>query len=310
MASTPPAEPESEPADPVEPEEREIMQEEKGESTPLQDGVDNEQNTADVGYSADEAGNPTESADVLTPGSADGDGIAGSEVPQPPVTAFSNVAQDRPQPGDNMSSQQELVDADTHAKNSSQEQGYPTIQGGRGNGAHEEDMQLEQHFDGSMESKPQSPVGFGVEDDCANGQSEPGGAEGLDSGGYGGRGGEDDGMHPMSSQPPRGRHGNDSGGNDHTGRGGSKGFGDGANDDSGSRGRRMFDGSRVAEPDDVQIVDAGEGADVIPGVDDLPVFANDQSKALNDEIKVRERDNSACENRGHSCLAFVGICST
>eukprot|EP00752_Nemacystus_decipiens_P012053 g10686.t1 len=51
----------------------------------------------------------------------------------------------------------------------------------------------------------------------------------------------------------------------------------------------MFDGSRVAEPDDVQIVDAGEGADAIPGVDDLPVFANEQSKALNDEIKRREK---------------------
>lgn len=52
-------------------------------------------------------------------------------------------------------------------------------------------------------------------------------------------------------------------------------------------GRRMFDGSRVAEPDDIQVVHAGEGADLIAGVDDLPVFANEQSKALNDEIKVR-----------------------
>ena len=55
----------------------------------------------------------------------------------------------------------------------------------------------------------------------------------------------------------------------------------------GTPGRRMFDGSRVAEPDNVQIVDAGDGADLIPGVDDLPIFANDQSKALNDEVKVR-----------------------
>lgn len=51
-------------------------------------------------------------------------------------------------------------------------------------------------------------------------------------------------------------------------------------------GRRMFDGSRVAEPDDIQVVHAGEGADLIAGVDDLPVFANEQSKALNDETKV------------------------
>lgn len=50
--------------------------------------------------------------------------------------------------------------------------------------------------------------------------------------------------------------------------------------------RRMFDGSRVPEPDDSQIIDTKEGADNIPGVDDLPIFANDQSKALNDEIKV------------------------
>lgn len=53
--------------------------------------------------------------------------------------------------------------------------------------------------------------------------------------------------------------------------------------------RGMFDGSRVPEPDDSQIVDTREGADNIPGVDDLPIFANDQSKALNDEIKVISR---------------------
>lgn len=79
------------------------------------------------------------------------------------------------------------------------------------------------------------------------------------------------------------------GGEDH-GDGGTQGSGgvDNAEDDNfGTRGRRMFDGSRVAEPDNVQIVDAGDGADVIPGVDDLPIFANDQSKALNDEVKVR-----------------------
>ena len=68
---------------------------------------------------------------------------------------------------------------------------------------------------------------------------------------------------------------------------GSGGINNAEDDNLGTRSRRMFDGSRVAEPDNVQIVDAGDGADVIPGVDDLPIFANDQSKALNDEVKVR-----------------------
>lgn len=67
----------------------------------------------------------------------------------------------------------------------------------------------------------------------------------------------------------------------------SGGINSAEDDDFGTRSQRMFDGSRVAEPDNVQIVDAGDGADLIPGVDDLPIFANDQSKALNDEIKVR-----------------------
>lgn len=56
----------------------------------------------------------------------------------------------------------------------------------------------------------------------------------------------------------------------------------------GEQGRQLFDGSMVAEPDVNQVVDASDGAEFIPGVDDLPIFANDQSKALNNEIKVRE----------------------
>lgn len=61
---------------------------------------------------------------------------------------------------------------------------------------------------------------------------------------------------------------------------------------SGQRGspgpnRKAFDGARMSAPEESQLVDAGEGADLIPGVDDLPIFANEQSKALNDEIKVR-----------------------
>ena len=285
MASTPPAEPEPEPA---EPEEADVTQEGKGDSSPLQDGVDTEQNIGDVGYSGDEAGNAVDDADVPAPGGADG--VAGSETPQPPETVFPSTAQDRPQPRGTSSEQQHL-DGDMHAKNSSRERGYPTSQAGGDDGAQEESIQNEHHFDGTMNSKVQSPVGFGVEDNAAREQSGTGDAEGFDSGGFGGRGIENDGMHPISSQPLHERHEGGSGGIDvdrHTGMGSSKGFGDEANDDSGSLGRRMFDGSRVAEPDDVQIVDAGEGADIIPGVDDLPVFANDQSKALNDEIKVRQ----------------------
>lgn len=58
---------------------------------------------------------------------------------------------------------------------------------------------------------------------------------------------------------------------------------------SGTDDRHTFDRSKSVRPDDDQVVDAREGADEIPGVDDLPFFANDQSKALNDEIKVRRR---------------------
>lgn len=266
------------------------MQEGKSSATPRQGGVDTEQNTGDVGYSADDGGNTTDDAGVPAPGSADGG--AGIEDPQPRKTDFSNPAQDRAQPSGTSSEQQQYLDGDIYAKKSSQEPGYPATQGGGGDGAHEEDIQQEHHFDGPMDSKPPSPVGFGVEDDGESEQSERAGAEGFDRGGYGGREIEDDGMHPISSQPLRGRHQDRSAGNEgdgHTGTGTTKGLGfDEANDDAGSRGQRMFDGSRVAEPDDVEIVDAGEGADIIPGVDDLPVFANDQSKALNDEIKVRE----------------------
>lgn len=91
-----------------------------------------------------------------------------------------------------------------------------------------------------------------------------------------------------------GRDGGGSGGGDGNSMGG-KDFENNAREEEDNNfvgqggGRRMFDGSRVAEPaDDIRVVHAGEGADLIAGVDDLPVFANEQSKALNDEIKVRE----------------------
>ena len=57
--------------------------------------------------------------------------------------------------------------------------------------------------------------------------------------------------------------------------------------------REVIDGSRMTETDHGQIVDATEGADNIPGVDDLPIFANEQSKALNDEIKVNRQSTTS-----------------
>lgn len=287
------------------------MHEGKGDTAPLQDGVDNEQDTGDVGNSADEAGNPTDSADVAVPSSAHG--VAEPEIFQPPGPAFSDLAQDRPQPSGTSSEQQQFLDADTHAKDS-QEQQYPTDEGGGSNRAHEQNIHHEHQLDDTMGSKPQSPVGFSIEDDAADGQPEPGGAEGIESDGYRGRGIENNATHPISSQPPPRRYedssdnGND--GHKNAGIGSNKGSAYEANDDSGSRGRRMFDGSRVAEPDDTQIVDAGEGADIIPGVDDLPVFANDQSKALNDEIKVREGEFQQARTDGRLCPYFQVLVST
>lgn len=50
---------------------------------------------------------------------------------------------------------------------------------------------------------------------------------------------------------------------------------------------KTLQGTRMIQSEQSQTMDDNEGADLIPGVDDLPIFANEQSKALNDEIKVR-----------------------
>ncbi|CAB1119455.1 unnamed protein product [Ectocarpus sp. CCAP 1310/34] len=151
-----------------------------------------------------------------------------------------------------------------------------------------------------MFGNPESSVGFGLGGDVAQ-LSNGGGEDGISGDGRGARETMADTIYPNSSKSPQ----NNDDGDDHAVGMGSRSFGEGeqgASDDAGSRSRRMFDGSRVAEPDHLQIVEAGEGADIIPGVDDLPVFANDQSKALNDEIKVREKKvaqatNALADNR-------------
>lgn len=69
------------------------------------------------------------------------------------------------------------------------------------------------------------------------------------------------------------------------------------------RERTLFDDSRIEEQqEEGQVVDVRDGVDVIPGVDDLPVFATEQSKALNDEIKVMRKGNSR-----KSCKRTYGL---
>lgn len=55
-----------------------------------------------------------------------------------------------------------------------------------------------------------------------------------------------------------------------------------------ARDGKILNENVVESSQENQVVDTNEGADLIPGVDDLPVFANEQSKALNDEIKVKQ----------------------
>lgn len=186
------------------------------------------------------------------------------------------------------------------------EQASPMADGdGRGDGEVQrriDDQRQEHRLGATTASAPESPGGFGMEDDAVQ-RSIRGGEEEFDGDGRVGTEERDSQMYPTSndSKAPPGRHsadnvGNDAGYDNADGMEGGKRFGERsrqeADDDSGSRRRRMFDGSRVAEPDDVQVVDAGEGADLIAGVDDLPIFANDQSKALNDEIKVRQKERA------------------
>lgn len=84
-------------------------------------------------------------------------------------------------------------------------------------------------------------------------------------------------------------------------RGGSDSMGDGSHHDAGAPSENPYhrhenfgpadektlQGTRMTQSEQSQMMDDNEGADLIPGVDDLPIFANEQSKALNDEIKVR-----------------------
>lgn len=240
-----------------------------------------------------EASNAVGPVDATAPDSSGGE----AEIPPPRSGEFPGVAQGGPPRSTSVPSEQ-FFDADmSYNKTTSQEQEYPTHEQGDGHGEEEKHMgqqEQEHQFEGTIGVRAASPAGFGVGDDTSQ-QSARGGADGFNAGGRGGRELEDGAMYPSSAHDPGRYLGNSDGhntGDDHTGgMEGRKGFGESggdARDNAGSRSRRMFDGSRVAEPDDHQIVDAGEGADVIPGVDDLPVFANDQSKALNDETKVRQ----------------------
>ena len=148
----------------------------------------------------------------------------------------------------------------------------------------------QQRTDDIMDDSHGNSVQFELEHD------KPAGNKGLVNDGYGGE--VESAMLGATSEYSGGGYQAD-GGDGHGDDMGTQGSGGNNIEDdnfSGTRGRRMFDGSRVAEPDNVQIVDASDGADVIPGVDDLPIFANDQSKALNDEVKV-----SMCSLRHANC---------
>ncbi len=230
-----------------------------------------------------EDGNATGFADVVAPGNTEA--IEDAE-PSPPL-----AVKHRPQ-ATGASSGQQFFDGDMNAKSSGQGEEYPRSQEEQGDRVNKEHSHQDYQLDGAADSNPKSPAGFGINDDETSQQQ--GGAEGFNKGGDGGRGTEGDSMHPLNSQAPSERYPDFREDNAGGGVGSTTSFGDGGRevDESGSR-RRIFDGSRLAEPDDSQIVDAGEGADNIPGVDDLPVFANDQSKALNDEIKVSRAGGNA-----------------
>lgn len=285
--------------EPTQPEEKaRYIDGEMSDSMPPQPeaGADEETgpNQGDAEHS-DEAGTAVSPADATTaPDSAERE----ADDPLLQIGEPSGVAQGDP-PESTGASPEQLFDANmSYNKNRSQEQEYPsTHEQGDGHGEEEKHLgrQRQNHqFEGDIDGSQASPAGFGVEGDTVQ-QLARGDTDGFDAGDHGRREPENGAMYPSSAQDHGRFLGNSGGHNDGGGPAGgmegSKFFGDSAEDareDSGSRSRRMFDGSRVAEPDDHQIVDAGEGADVIPGVDDLPVFANDQSKALNDETKVKQ----------------------
>lgn len=281
-------------------EEAEYCDGEMGDSMPPQTeiGADDERgrNHGDAEH-PDEAGNADGNADVTATGSAGEE----AEPPHLPLGELLGEAQGGPPQSTGASSEQFFNADASRNRNTSQDLEYPASHE-EGHGYGEEkylgQQQQEHQVEGAKYGSPASPAGFGVEDDTAQ-QSARDRANGFDAGGLEHVGGEleNGAMYPNSAQDPGGHLRNSDDHNDGDVQAGGmevrKGFGESGDDGkegstSESRSRRMFDGSRVAERDDNQIVDAGEGADVIPGVDDLPVFANDQSKALNDETKVRK----------------------
>lgn len=294
--SSPAPEPEPEPAQPEE-KVRYIDGEMSDSMLPQPEAGANEETGLNQGGAehADEAGNnAVRPADATAPDSAERE----ADAPVPQTGELPDIAQGDP-PQSTGGSPEQLFDADmSYNINSSQDQEYPSTHE-QGDDHREEEkhvgrQQQDQQFEGDMEGSPASPAGFGVEGDAVQQLARGGSAGGFDAGGHGGGGPENGEMYPSSAQDDVRYLGNSGGHNDGDDQAGvvesRKVFGQNGEDGrehSGLRSRRMFDGSRVAEPDDHQIVDAGEGADVIPGVDDLPVFANDQSKALNDETKVR-----------------------
>ncbi|CAM9894366.1 unnamed protein product [Ectocarpus sp. 12 AP-2014] len=250
------------------------------------------QNEGGVGHPVDQADNAAHDANVEIL-----EGRGREEDLSPPLVGddFPD-GHDRP-PSTNVAPKQtptEMSGAGVVSDTNNQDQEYPmTTKEGHGDeGGHLDQLRQEERSMGvPMFGNPESPAGFELGGDAVQ-LSNGGGEDGMNGDGRGVRETMADTIYPDSSKAPQ----NNDDGDDHAvGMGSRRGFGE-----VGQGG--MFDGSRVAEPDNLQIVEAGEGADIIPGVDDLPVFANDQSKALNDEIKVREKKvaqvtNALADNR-------------
>lgn len=275
-------------------------------------GAEGEQNGSEEGGERHAPGDDSNGADPVNATALETRAGAGGHQP-PEVASISSAVQDRPE-STGATSQQQLIDADmsgapleSYAFSHEPGEASPIAHadgGGDGEVQRQIDQEQAEHQLGAATAGgPESPNGFGIEDDAGH-YSIRDGEEKFDGGGHIGRGKGDNQMYPIDSEAPPGRYSrsnvsNDGGHGNSDGIEGTKSFGERrqeVDDDSGSRSRRMFDGSRVAEPDDIQVVDAGEGADLIAGVDDLPIFANDQSKALNDEIKVRQ--GRTVEKRG------------
>ncbi|CAN0172496.1 unnamed protein product, partial [Scytosiphon promiscuus] len=264
-------------------------------------------------------GNGNKGADILDTAALETTEMA-NEHQASVVVDDSSMVHDHPEsPG--AAANRELFDANmsgaplesSYTPSQGPEEASPIAHGdGHGNGEVQrrvDQQQQEYHLNATAAGGPESPGDFGMEDNAARHSIRDDEEE------FGGRGNNDRGkgdnqMYSLESDAPPVRKtdenmGSDGGYGNADGMEGTKGFGERrleTDGDSVSRSRRMFDGSRIAEPDDVQVVDAGDGADLIAGVDDLPIFANDQSKALNDEIKRLEKKvtlatNALADNR-------------